>query len=321
MSRVARLQNISLKVKDFVPPSLVLLNGETIFTNEDQVTVSWEEVADFEMVSNPVYYLVEFNNQEITTEVNQVVLNTTLLSDGEYSYRVKSCDQLENCSEWSESSLIIVDRLEPSSSVFFADSEVLSSVLNYSYDGDVLLNEEAVWQIANDSSNFWYENSLVVFSNKINSPFLYFEYQTKSSETLNGFDQTKLIVMINDKVIFIDNEIKENWQKIFIDLSEYLGQSVEVKILSGNQGDQLLSSSAFVRNISTEVFPLSIADQLSIISNEDIEVNKEINDHYFNFLITDQAGNEAKTTLLVSDGQVVNSEEKIDSLRLLGIVY
>lgn len=321
MSRVARLQNISLRVKDFVSPSLVLLNGETIFTNEDQVTVSWEEVADFEMVSNPVYYLVEFNNQEITTEVNQVVLNTTLLSDGEYSYRVKSCDQLENCSEWSESSLIIVDRLEPSSSVFFADSEVLSSVLNYSYDGDVLLNEEAVWQIANDSSNFWYENSLVVFSNKINSPFLYFEYQTKSSETLNGFDQTKLIVMINDKVIFIDNEIKENWQKIFIDLSEYLGQSVEVKILSGNQGDQLLSSSAFVRNISTEVFPLSIADQLSIISNEDIEVNKEINDHYFNFLITDQAGNEAKTTLLVSDGQVVNSEEKIDSLRLLGIVY
>lgn len=322
MTQQVVLKNISLAVKDFVPPEKVTLEQTAMFTNRNIVNLSWNSVDDYENTSEPVSYILEINGKEKKVEQNSLVLDISNFLEGNYQYRVKSCDSLENCSNWSDSGLLTIDRTIPEYSLLFLDNPLAESALHFSTQGDVYNNHSGEWLISNlENDNYWFENNLLIESNQLLSPFLYFEYKTNSNEYLSGFDQTKLIVTINEKIVFVESEIKEDWQKVFLDLSQYYSSTVKIEISSGNQGDELEGSMAIVRNISSEILPVSKIDDIEIVSEEKLfSVSKKINNGYLDFSVQDQSGNQEIRKILVSEGKLIGSSDKHDLVRELGIV-
>lgn len=116
----ATISGITLSVKDFVAPAVPQITAPDDGTKDqpDDVTVEWTTVEDY-LNMNPVYYqfrlvnafnlfdVVSFSN---TTDNWQ---NLAGVADGTYKAYVRACDELENCSEWSDSRTYIVDNTAP----------------------------------------------------------------------------------------------------------------------------------------------------------------------------------------------------------------
>jgi hypothetical protein len=218
----ATLTEMSFKVGDFVAPEKVLLDDKAIYSDQDFILLSWEAVNDFRNKSEPVYYHLAINNKEYRAYSNNFNLDVSVYENNEYPFRVKACDQLDNCSDWSNYQSLIINRRDP-----------------------------CKYLIGNDqSTNYWQDNYLeLTIENSSQFRFFTFDYLTYSKENLPGFDQTKLVVTINDQLVFIEDKVVTEWKSIFISLESFSDLELVVKFYSGNSGDSLLSSWAEVKNI------------------------------------------------------------------------
>ncbi|MDH5533293.1 MAG: hypothetical protein OEX81_02605 [Candidatus Pacebacteria bacterium] len=223
----AFFKGIKLTVGDFVSPPSVILDKNHIVTIRDNSQIKWQKVVDYQSLSEPVYYRLSFAGKEYKVDQNYYNLNLQGLVDSQYYYKVRACDQLNNCSEWSEQG--VLDIVKP-----FFNGEVTESDNQY--------------QISNQySSGFWQDNYL-----ELNLPLgieqLNFKYLTASNEILQGFDQTKLVVSVNDQIIYLENSVQDNWHEVKLNLSEFSTQYLKVRFYSGNQGDSKFPSWANIKD-------------------------------------------------------------------------
>lgn len=246
----AQLTSMRFKVGDFVAPPTVELDNKLIMSLKSISQISWTEVSDYKKMSEPVYYRLSISGKEYSVNKNQFFLDEENYPIGDYSFKVRACDQLNNCSDWSEEGLFSV--IEP---IKIGD---ISTFIDH-------------YQISNiNSTNYWFENYLELNINNILVRQLEFDYLTDSTESLKGFDQTKLIVSINDELIFIENDIQNSWQKVTLSLEEYKDVPITIKFYSGNQGDKQFSSWVKIKDIN-------FFDQVTQVSSNQQIIRDKLN--------------------------------------------
>jgi len=246
----AQMRTIKLKVGDFVAPPVVELERGLIMTLKGSSQISWTKVNDYKEASGPVYYRLSIAGKEYKVNDTQFLLDNTLLT-GDHVFKVRACDQINNCSNWS--------------------SEGLLSLINPVLIGDVY-DEDEYFQLSNSMSiNFWYENYLELSIDNDLANQIEFDYLTESNEELAGFDQTKLVVSINDEIVFAENRSQDNWNQVILSLRNDLNKPINIKFYSGNQGDRQSSSWVKIKNIN-------IVEKISEINNDDDLIIQEINE-------------------------------------------
>jgi hypothetical protein len=241
----AQLTNMRLKVGDFVAPPVVELDNKLIMSLKSVSQISWAEVNDYKKMSEPVYYRLSISGKEYKVNNNIFLLDQESYPTGDYFFKIKACDQLNNCSDWSQQGQFSV--IEP---IKRGD---VNTFIDYYQISDI------------NSINYWHENYLEVkISNSLVEQFE-FDYLTESTENLMGFDQTKLIISINDEPVFIENDVQANWQQVSLSLAEYNDIPITIKFYSGNQGDRQFSSWVKIKDINFfEQTTQEIANQLEI---------------------------------------------------------
>jgi len=244
---VAQMRSIKIKVGDFVSPPEVALDRELIMTLKGSTQISWSEVKDYKQTSEPVYYRLSIAGKEYKVNDVKFILDNELYPPGEHFFKVRACDQLNNCSDWSE--------------------EGLYKVIETTMTGDIT-NHFDHYQISNiNSTNYWDNNYLELKIDNNHFEQMEFEYLTESIENLFGFDQTKLVVSVNERPIFIENTVQSSWQNVSLSLVEYKDTPVSIKFFSGNQGDRQFSSWVKIKNIN-------FSDQLA----QEVVIEQEIED-------------------------------------------
>jgi hypothetical protein len=301
----ARLKGFSFTIADFVAPAQVHLDTNMITTNKDQVFFSWSTVHDFKNTSEPVYYRFNINAKEYKVDTNDFILDVSPYEEAVYIYKVKACDVLNNCSEWSESGQLIIDRTAPDFEVSL-DETIFEETLSYqeSTQGSVT-KENDIYQISSSQSEtFWQDNYLqYTFDKHQQSSSVYFKYKIFSNEVLSGFDQAKLIVTLNDEIILIDNQTSESWKEVLLDTSFFDDDTSNLRFYSGNQGDTQLPSWVEITDITFNVISSSQLEQYKVSSSEEVTEERIMleNGHRVQFLVTDLAGNVESKEFQLSD--------------------
>jgi signal peptidase len=143
-SDTVTVSGISLSVKDFVPPPMPTLKSPTndSYKNTNGLVMDWYDVSDFGNMNNPVYYLYQssfsrdFSSVAYTSDplsISQISAPGT--PDGIYYWRVKACDAVNNCSQWTDPWKVTVDNNPPTSTI--------AKPYNSDHDHDV--NFPIVW--------------------------------------------------------------------------------------------------------------------------------------------------------------------------------
>ena len=126
----AIFNNLKFMVGDFVPPTNIILSSDIIYSNSFEYKFSWHEAKDYQGASEPVYYRFAINGREYKADQNSINLSLVNYSEGEYLFKVRACDQLHNCSEWSNEQKLMIDRTVPDFNVFVNDFIVKETKFN-----------------------------------------------------------------------------------------------------------------------------------------------------------------------------------------------
>lgn len=116
----ATASGIAISVKDFVAPETPELESpedEAVLNSED-LALDWTSVEDWENMNDPVYYIYQIatdENFDDIYEAGNVSSSETGGPDeeGNYRWRVRACDAIDNCSDWSEEWSFTVDNTAP----------------------------------------------------------------------------------------------------------------------------------------------------------------------------------------------------------------
>lgn len=123
------LSGFAIHIKDFVPPPppTLLSPANDLYRNTSGMVMDWSDVSDFGNMSPPVYYIYQSaRNSGFSPLVYQSgklsasQIPAPGMADGKYWWRVKACDQLDNCSSWSAVWTVTVDNIKPSKPVWLA---------------------------------------------------------------------------------------------------------------------------------------------------------------------------------------------------------
>ncbi|OGF99595.1 hypothetical protein A2153_05125 [Candidatus Gottesmanbacteria bacterium RBG_16_38_7b] len=153
---------ISFATKDYAPPPspVLLAPANNSYRNTSGMVMDWTDVSDFENMSPPVYYIYQsarnsgFSPLAYSSgnlSVSQIPAPGT--PDGIYWWRVKACDSLANCSDWSSVFKITVDSTPPTVPSWLTPAD--NSYTNQSQN--ILLD----WSDATDTNlaGYEYENT------------------------------------------------------------------------------------------------------------------------------------------------------------------
>lgn len=340
----AFFRGVSFKVGDFVPPSVISLADDTIYTNQPEYLFSWDQSFDYKNNSEPVYYRFAINAKEYRTDINQISLDLRGYQEGEYLFKVRACDYLNNCSSWSNEQSLVIDRTVPNFDIFIDDFIVRESIFdNLTKVGDGEQTDQYLQISDSQSTSNWSENYVsYTVSNKPRLKYLAFDYLVQSSENLKGFDQAQLVVTVNDQLAFYQNYIDENdfsnfpnesdqWQKAIIDLSIFNTDQLTIKFLSGNSGDNQFASWVKIKDLSTNFILEEDASKIIVKQeNKDNQENLELlttslinNGEQVEIIVSDLANNikRKEVKLFAKTNDFLIPQQIEEKLNQLGIIY
>jgi len=116
------VNNLSISVKDFVPPPVPTLNSPAndALLNTTGLVMGWNAVTDFEDMHNPVYYYYQSARNEgfsplayTSGKLTNPFIPAPGTPDGTYWWRVRACDAIDNCSDWSTPWKVTIDNIAP----------------------------------------------------------------------------------------------------------------------------------------------------------------------------------------------------------------
>lgn len=156
------VNGLSVSIKDFVPPPSpeLILPLNNSFRNTSGMIMDWTDVSDYGNMSPPVYYIYQSARNSGFSPLayqsgnlfsSQIPAPGT--PDGEYWWRVKTCDAIDNCSLWSTAFKVTVDSTAPLSPSWISPAD--NSYTNQSQN--IILD----WSDSTDAnlSGYEYENS------------------------------------------------------------------------------------------------------------------------------------------------------------------
>lgn len=118
---VSEQENSTFASTDWTPPPVptLLLPPNNSFLNSAGFTLDWTDEVDD--LSNPVYYLYQSSSDSgfgsFVTESGSLgsssFIDINIVTDGEYWWRVRACDQLDNCSAWTGAWKLTLDTTLP----------------------------------------------------------------------------------------------------------------------------------------------------------------------------------------------------------------
>lgn len=104
------VSGVSISSKDYAPPAspLLIAPPDNIVRETDGLVMDWSDVTDWQDMNNPVYYIYQ---SALNSGFSPLAYQSGKLSasqipapgtpDGNYWWKVKACDILDNCSAWS----------------------------------------------------------------------------------------------------------------------------------------------------------------------------------------------------------------------------
>ena len=116
------IANLTVTMKDFAPPPVpTLISPENnSLLNTNGLVMKWEAVTDFENMHNPVYYYYQSSHNKnfaplaySSGKLANAYIPAPGTPDGIYWWRVRACDSIDNCSEWSKPMNVTVDSTAP----------------------------------------------------------------------------------------------------------------------------------------------------------------------------------------------------------------
>ena len=145
---------------------------------------------------------------------------------------------------------------------------------------------------------------------------------------MKGFDEVKLLVNINDQIVFYEDQISnyDLWKKGVIDLSIFDEDELTVSFFSGNYGDDQLSSWSMIENLTT-YFILNENYQDIYIqdknNNELLNINLSNLEDKVKIEATDMAGNSSSKEISLEKTTVYDTDlfEIKQSLEKLGFTF
>jgi len=109
----AKLEQVVIKIADFVPPPEVDFIFTTKYFLPILTKLEWNKVLDFGDQQSGVKYRLKFDSSIYETPSNFYLLNLSEFQDGEHKVAVSACDVSDNCSVWSSERIIIIDKSPP----------------------------------------------------------------------------------------------------------------------------------------------------------------------------------------------------------------
>jgi signal peptidase I len=122
LSSSITLSGSSFSTKDFAaPPTPTLLSpADNSIKNTTGLVFDWTDETDYGNMNNPVYYVFQlgtdfgFGTISYTSgNLSTSQINAPAVVDGEYWWRVKACDAINNCSAWTSGWKITIDTTLP----------------------------------------------------------------------------------------------------------------------------------------------------------------------------------------------------------------
>lgn len=109
----AKLEQVVIKIADFVPPPAVDFIFTTKYFLPTLVKFEWNKVFDFGEKQKEAKYRLKFDNSIYETTNSYYEFNLSEFQEGEHKASIKACDEADNCSAWSPERTIVIDKLSP----------------------------------------------------------------------------------------------------------------------------------------------------------------------------------------------------------------
>lgn len=128
----AQVNGISITVKDFVPPDLPihLAPADGSVMKSTDILFDWTDVTDYENQNNPVYYIFQMSDSlsfatihYTSGELSDSQTSAPALGDGTFYWRVKACDAIDNCTDWTTGWEITIDDTAPTKPIWVRPSD------------------------------------------------------------------------------------------------------------------------------------------------------------------------------------------------------
>lgn len=128
----AQVHGIMISIKDFVPPPVPAHIAPTdgSILQSTSILFDWSDEEDYEDHHNPVYYILQIGADSgfstivyTSSELGTSQTPPPGIGDGTYFWRVKACDAIDNCSEWSTGWEITIDDTAPSTPIWIRPAD------------------------------------------------------------------------------------------------------------------------------------------------------------------------------------------------------
>lgn len=271
-------------VDNIAPPVPTLVSPADQIGNSSQLVQKWTKETDNH--GGEVTYLYQsFNDSSLTNlreeallynsvdtnpiNPTQIIKHDENATDGEVYWHVKAIDEVGNESAFSSVGHFTIDNgLNSSISVTGSPArDVEDRVANGTFDegmdgwrsvGSVEslvddLTGSQVVQLVATSDGTSSQLSQQIDNSNLGLRTLGFWYRPAIFETDQGFDDPIFQVFINSTEVYqlTDLQTLNAWQFVAIDLSEFTDNSLDLQFQVANSGDQALSNTIYLDNIST----------------------------------------------------------------------
>lgn len=143
LNNSAVIENSQFSTSDWTPPSIpgLISPANNSFRNTDDLIMDWTGVSDYADINNPAYYIYqnacspEFLPPAYQSDhLSSSSIPAPEMPEGEYWWRVKACDSIDNCSNWSEVWHVTVDNAPPVILDISVDTSETMALINWTTD-------------------------------------------------------------------------------------------------------------------------------------------------------------------------------------------
>jgi hypothetical protein len=286
------------------------------------LVLDWDDVAD---PHGLVTYDVQRSNSASFATIDFTATGLTVsqidqsgLANGTYYWRVRACDGLGNCSQYSSAWSLLVDGSAPISSVTISNSpakDINNRIVNGDFEsgltgwttvGDVSVitgSEHGVnpydgkmARIGRDVDAGAKSVDTNILSQPINNSgngvrSVGFWYNFQTYESSAGFDEPGFMVFVNDKMVHqvwandVPNPVLgelhgTGWRFLSVDVSQYNNPTLSIAFYSGNTGDLSHQSFVYLDNVTTNEAAVNAASVFTLSATDNASGVASVNYRY-----------------------------------------
>jgi hypothetical protein len=295
-------------------PSLTSPANGTV-RNASGLVMDWSDVSDahgpvkydYQRSTDSSFATIDFTTAALTTSQ----IDQSSLGNGTYYWRVRACDALNNCSNYTSAWSVTVDNAAPISSVILSNApskDINNKVVNGDFEngltgwnavGDVnVINgiEHGVTPFDSKMVRIGRNSNIGANSvdvNILSQPVLNsgngvrsvgFWYNFQTHENIPGFDEPGFMVFVGDKMVHqvwasdipapVPNVLHgTGWRFLSVDVSKFNNPTLTLAFYGGNSGDLLKQSFVYIDNVTTNEAAISSDSHFTLTASDNVAVS------------------------------------------------